>query len=113
MESNIAYIARLLGDSELGKDFQHKSERRFQAIDEVLWDEEGHQWRDLWLSDVHDDNTSTGQHQQGQGEGKGGSAYDASFEGTFENKETYASNWLPLLNDQCACGEKTAAVIAS
>jgi alpha,alpha-trehalase len=76
MEANISLVARLSHEEATSEAFAAMSRKRFEAIDELLWDEKSCQWKDLWLQPADDEK-------------------EEIFSGTL-SQDTYASNWLPL-----------------
>ena len=95
MEANISLIAKLSQEETLSKTFGAMSRRRFEAIDEVLWDEESCQWKDLWLKDDHVEEEEEEDASRAQRQAAAESEKEKFFSGTL-NPGIYASNWLPL-----------------
>ena len=91
MECNIASFAAELGEDEVAARFRAAAAARLQAIDALLWDERGGQWRDLVLA----------------ADASGGSTGSSSFE---QSSVVVASNWVPLY---CGCAPAGTARAAA
>jgi alpha,alpha-trehalase len=49
MEQDIAFFAKLIGESTTSEIFSEASKARHNAIDSVLWNADMEQWLDYWL----------------------------------------------------------------
>ena len=104
MESNVAAIAGTCGEADISRKYRDLSEKRFRAVDALLWDGETRQWRDLVLSDDGGGEIGAGDQE---GEGERACAFGS---------ENVASNWLPLWRPRTedeACADRASTAIAS
>ncbi|TQD96418.1 hypothetical protein C1H46_017913 [Malus baccata] len=78
MEHDIAFLAKVTGDSKISERFLKASEARHKAIKAVFWDAKKGQWLDYWL------NRNTCNEE------------DHTWEACNQNQNVYASNFVPL-----------------
>ncbi|KAF0930483.1 hypothetical protein E2562_032907 [Oryza meyeriana var. granulata] len=83
MEQDIAFFAKLIGESPISERFSEASKARYDAIESVLWNSDMDQWLDYWLPT------------------------DGNCQGIYlwkpnsQNRAIFASNFVPLwLNAQ-------------
>jgi alpha,alpha-trehalase len=115
MECNIAAFASELGQAKLAASFEEHAQRRLAAMQALMWDVAGGQWRDLVLA-AHGD-TQTDAAAEGTAVATGAAApaeiaATAAATGAAANKTcsavtsfqqstvVAASNWVPLY---CGC----------
>ncbi|QDZ19786.1 trehalase [Chloropicon primus] len=89
MEANVSLVAGALGREDVRREYELLSGRRFDSIDEVLWDEGSGQWKDLVLGEEEEE------------------------EEVPRRCTTYASNWLPLWRDRGLPPGRAEAAVAS
>uniref|UniRef100_A0A0E0BCT1 Trehalase n=1 Tax=Oryza glumipatula TaxID=40148 RepID=A0A0E0BCT1_9ORYZ len=83
MEQDIAFFAKLIGESTTSEIFSEASKARHNAIDSVLWNADMEQWLDYWLPT---DGNCQGVYQ---------------WKSISQNRAIFASNFVPLwLNAQ-------------
>uniref|UniRef100_A0A0D3HFQ8 Trehalase n=1 Tax=Oryza barthii TaxID=65489 RepID=A0A0D3HFQ8_9ORYZ len=83
MEQDIAFFAKLIGESTTSEIFSEASKARHNAIDSVLWNTDMEQWLDYWLPT---DGNCQGVYQ---------------WKSISQNRAIFASNFVPLwLNAQ-------------
>ena len=94
-----AGFARRLGDDAAAKEFDVAAQQRQDALDALLWDDAGAQWRDLILDAVPDD---------------GDDDEPASSIRTGRlSRRAFASNWIPLWCGAAPAGSARAAAAAA
>ena len=98
MESNIAGFAAELGEAELAARFAQHAQRRLAAIDALLWDGAGGQWRDL-VVDLADAESAE----------PACSNISVSSSSFRHSSVVAASNWVPLYCGCAPAGSKQAA----
>lgn len=52
MELDIAFLAKVVGENTIAKDFLKASQTRVKAFNSVFWNENMGQWLDYWLDNA-------------------------------------------------------------